>query len=524
MRYNTGNAIRDLLKLIIAFVFTACKHDGTSPLTNTEGIENRVTIDLNDKKQTIRNFGASDAWACQFAGLWPDARKNQIADWLFSKSLDETGKPKGIGLSLWRFNIGAGSATQNNITDEWRRTESFLQNDGNYDWTRQAGQQWFMQAAKERGVKKFLGFTNSPPIQFTKNGKAFSSNGEEANIAPANYLKFANFLVDVTGEFESKGIPFDYLSPFNEPQWDWTGNGQEGSPYKNDEIYAITKILDSLLAKKNSPVKIQIGEAGKLNYLYEKADKATRGDQVNQFFNQQSPLYFGSFSHVDKIISGHSYFTSAPVQTLTDVRNKVANKIAAASLPLEFWQSEYCILGDQEEVPGSGKDTGITPALYVARVIHHDLTVANASAWHWWLAVSAYDYKDGLIYIDKNKTDGKVEDTKLLWALGNYSRFIKPGAVRVGVSAENFNAGNANGTMISSFINPDNELVIVALNYGNTEFSAFVKIKDGEANSFQQYITGPRDDEKLKPLGTITITEKISIPAKSIVTLVGDLN
>ena len=100
---------------------------------------------------------------------------------------------------------------------------------------------------KERGVDQFVGFTNSPPIQLTKNGKAYSSNGEEANISVENYLPFSKFLVDVSKQFEKEGIPFNYLSPFNEPQWDWTGNGQEGTPFKNDEIFAITKVLDSLL-------------------------------------------------------------------------------------------------------------------------------------------------------------------------------------------------------------------------------------------------------------------------------------
>ena len=36
-------------------------------------------------------------------------------------------------------------------------------------------------------------------------------------------------------------------------------------------------------------------------------------------------------------------------------------------------------------------------ALYMARVIHYDLTLAHASSWQWWLAISPYDYKDGLV-------------------------------------------------------------------------------------------------------------------------------
>lgn len=43
--------------------------------------------------------------------------------------------------------------------------------------------------------------------------------------------------------------------------------------------------------------------------------------------------------------------------------------------------SEYCILGDNGgEINGNGRDMGIDPALYLARVIHNDLTIANASA------------------------------------------------------------------------------------------------------------------------------------------------
>ena len=29
-----------------------------------------VTVNVNDRRQTIRNFGASDAWSIQFVGRW----------------------------------------------------------------------------------------------------------------------------------------------------------------------------------------------------------------------------------------------------------------------------------------------------------------------------------------------------------------------------------------------------------------------------------------------------------------------
>ena len=88
--------------------------------------------------------------------------------------MDEQGKPKGIGLSLWRFNLGAGSVEQGDSSqiNYGTRTECFLAPDGSYDWNKQQGQRNFLRLAKERGVNLFLAFLNSPPVYFTQNGLA----------------------------------------------------------------------------------------------------------------------------------------------------------------------------------------------------------------------------------------------------------------------------------------------------------------------------------------------------------------
>lgn len=520
---NFSMRIQNLF-LLIVLVACCCsmnESDDSTPV-NYEAV---ISIDVTDRKQTIRNFGSSDAWACQFLGIWPDEKKNQVADWLFSTEVDAQGKPKGIGLSLWRFNIGAGSAATDNISDEWRRAEGFLQNDKSLDWSKQAGQQWFLHAAKDRGVDLFVGFTNSPPVQLTKNGKAFASDGTQANIGKENYVLFAKFLSNVVKHFESEGIVIDYLSPFNEPQWDWTSNSQEGSPYTNQELFDITKQLDSVITADHVPSKIQIAEAGSMVYLYGNSDKPTRGNQIEDFFLQTSPRYMGGLPSVDRMISAHSYFTTAPSDVMIKVRQDVHQKIQTASVPLEFWQSEYCILGDAEEVPGPGKDTGMVPALYVARLIHHDLTVASASAWHWWTSVSVYDYKDGLIYADKNKTGGNIDDTKLLWALGNYSRFIRPGAVRVGVSSTNANISNPTGLMVSSYIDEaENKVITVIINYADLDTAIKIDFKGDHAEAFQPFITSGKAGDDLLPLEKVDGSGSVTIPKKSIVTLVNDLH
>ena len=71
--------------------------------------EIRYQIETDQPCQTMAYFSASDAWSMQFIGLWPQEKQNQVADWLFSTENNANGQPKGIGLSLWRFNVGAGS-------------------------------------------------------------------------------------------------------------------------------------------------------------------------------------------------------------------------------------------------------------------------------------------------------------------------------------------------------------------------------------------------------------------------------
>jgi hypothetical protein len=256
-----------------------------------------LTIHANKTFQTIHNFAASDAWSCQFVGNWPDAKKNAMADWLFSVDSAANGDPKGIGLSMWRFNLGAGSSQQGDasgIKDEWRRAESFLETDGSYNWDQQAGQQWLLTAAKERGVRNFLAFYNSPPVPFTKNQKAFAVKGQ-CNIDSTNYQVLANYTVKAIEGIQKKtGILFNYISPVNEPQWDWSDGGQEGCPYSNREISGLVRSMAATFKQHRLSTKIIIPEAGHIKYLLGDDDKPGKGNQVLDFMLPSSGCYVGN--------------------------------------------------------------------------------------------------------------------------------------------------------------------------------------------------------------------------------------
>jgi len=193
------------------------------------------TVLLDEERQVIDNFAASDAWSMQKIGGWSPPNRDRVADLLFSQTT-------GIGLSCWRFNIGGGINSK--ITNPWRTAETFEVATRQYDWTRQRNEQWFLQAAKLRGVPQFLAFVNSPPGRLTRNGLTFCDRDRgTTNLKPGAEREYAIYLADILEHFyrtpnDAEQLTFDYVSPVNEPQWDWSGHSQEGNRASNDDINA----------------------------------------------------------------------------------------------------------------------------------------------------------------------------------------------------------------------------------------------------------------------------------------------
>lgn len=512
--------------------------EAEEPIQQPVPLDAYVSIDGSVRYQTIDNFGASDAWSMDPIGKhWTDENKNRVADLLFSRE-------KGIGLSAWRFNIGAGSAEtdQTIIPDPWRRAEAFkMSEDEDYDWSKQKGQQWFLQAAKARGVDTLIAFVNSPPVWMTKNGHAQPDmSAGSTNLKEGYEDEFATYLIDVLAHFRQEGLDFTYISPINEPTWDWNQAHQEGNRYNNDDLKRVILELYRQIKESGLGVQISAQDGVEITSLLD--------DEYYQMFAGGTQYTGGANSlgtgkyreyikdllgdpdlkeAIGNKIASHSYWSdySKPGDDrLGELRELLVANMKKYDADAKYWVTEYCILGDY----GPGRDLGMAPALHVARTIHFDLTEANAAAWQWWTAVSKVDYKDGLIYTDFNEAgdEQNILTSKMMWTLGNYSKFIRPGAERISLSGLDENSRS--GLLGSAYVHTG-EQTVTAVFVNDSEEDKRIRIslegvdKNHSIAMMESYITS--DSHDLARGEDVPMLEDHSfeamIPAKSVVTLTG---
>ncbi|GGH01674.1 xylanase [Mucilaginibacter phyllosphaerae] len=484
--------------------------------------------------QTIHNIGASGCWFSEGIGKnWPDAKREKIAELLFSKQRNTDGSPKGIGLSAWRFNIGGGTAEQGDssgIKDFRKRVECFLKPDGTYDWARQAGYQWFLRKAKAYGVENLIAFANTPPVQFTQNGLGFKTVKDyKANLKPDAYNAYASFLADVVAYFDKQGLHFDYISPVNEPQWDWYNKpgqaSQEGSPWTNAEINRVVTAVDASLQNKKLTTRILTTEAGMLTYLY--GGKSVASKQIQQFFTDSSKYSLNKLKQVPKVIAGHSYFTDYGDSSMVAVRRHLAD--TARKYGVEYWQSEYSMLGDGFREGSKEKRSGMDCALFLAKIINQDLTVGNAAAWQLWNSYepgdAEWDTRYYLIALKPNDkhTDGEFTITKNLWAMGNYSLFVRPGMKRL-LTGRNDGINELKAlqdVMIAAFTGGKDKLVMVLINYTNSSRAFVPQLKNFKpVKNYRTYTTTAATGEDLRPSAVTKLSRPVVLKPRSVTTVV----
>jgi hypothetical protein len=412
-----------------------------------------------------------------------------------------------------------GGIDHTRIRNSWRSGETYEIDQEKYDWTRCPGQRWFLAAAKQRGVRTFIAFCNSPPKRLTVNGLTSvdpNANKLTNNLKPGMEHQYGAYLGDILQHFRdnpdsNERIDFAWVSPINEPQWDWTG-GQEGTRASDDDITRQYKAIYTELTARHLTTRILGPESGSIPDMYQldhsagDKHKADYGDYVDRLAQDGELL-----NAMDHHIGYHSYWSDDPNQIVAD-RQKLRARLDRypQCQPIE---TEYCVMEPR-------RDLGIATALRAMRVLHADLTIVNSTGWSWWLAVSNGNYKDGLIFTDFHRSgdDENVLPSKLLWAYGHYARFIRPGMIRVQLNSTGAQH-SINGVMGSAYLDPETGKTIAV--YINTKDDAVMlqlKTTDAVQSEWTPYITSdkPGDDIRKYP----TVRGDITLPGKSVVTLV----
>ena len=452
-----------------------------------------IIINPEIKYQTFESFGASGAWLAQIVGGWNHIDtesgkevRNRISELLFSKS-------KGIGLNVYRYNIGAGSkhSGKGEYSMPARSTECFEISKGKYDWSRDENAVYMMRQAVKDGADEVILFVNSPPERLTKNGMAHADKGKlfRENISRENYKEFADYCLDITEHFVNDGIPVKYLSPVNEPVWIWNG-GQEGCHYKPHSVRKIFEVFANELSSRPSlaDVKLSGAEAGDLRWFNKTYTR-------NLLKNENVRKYIDA-------VDVHSYCLPVPLPFNIPVLN---NRIGFVKRFRKWMDKNY------PDIPvkmsawchmKGGRDKSINSALVMAKTIYEDISFLNVTSWQHWIAVSEVDYCDGLIYI--NLDDKTFEMTKRYYATGNFSKYIARGSVRIGVECDD------NELLSLAFMN-GKKITLIIINP-----SSYIKNITLPTDKTVKHIVTDKDNDLFEK----DVTNSITINPESVNTLV----
>lgn len=466
-----------------------------------------VTVSSAIEYQTVNGFGASACWWAQLTGDSPYAE--DAAKALYSK--------EGLGLNIYRYNIGGGEKDNpNSRISGSRATESFYYyNDATgqyeYDFTRDAAAQKMLDMCLSYGcIDTVVLFANSPHYSMTASGQATGGLTEAFSNLPAeNYEAYADYFLTITEYFLEKGVPVKYISPINEPQWNWGGGwvGQEGCHYEKDEVIALFKVFAKAIKERNLPVRLMGPESGEIGELTSLLFAEMRADE--------------DISGVLGSLAYHSYWSDNYTKRKIDFGKEVKEKYADINVDM----TEWC------ELPCSHDINDFGGALIMARIISQDLALSNANSWSAWVGVNNYGINengdkisDGLLV--SNEEFSELYTAARYYAMAHFSKYIPAGSVRIAATTdildyavikneqdENFNE-SFKSLNISAYKTPEGKTVCVFVNEGDNR-NVYLNILTGK----MQVITSTAD-AYLQTIYTGNAKPQVKLPANSITTVI----
>lgn len=324
----------------------------------------------------------------------------------------------------------------------------------------------------------------SPPAEWKDNHDV--NNG--GHLLPEHRQDWADRLASFAKNAAAEGVPLIGISPQNEPgyvpepplSWETC----EYTPEALTEF--IRDYLGPTFIKQDLNLSIIAPETGG----WDTFDK-----YVNVLISDPKAMAF------KVIVATHSY--SGTAHLLESVQGSGH----------QVWQTEY---SDQSgHMWKAPVDNGMNSALLIARQIHADLVDGNISAWHHW-TINPLDSttNDGL-------TDGR-NFTKRAWVLGNWSRFVRPGFVRIEATPL-----PRKGVLVSAFNDPKtSRLIIVLVNSRNHDLQQHLSVVNGKSPATYTVWT-TSDELALEQTGSLSVsrdgTLTATLPARSVTTLASEL-
>jgi O-glycosyl hydrolase len=215
------------------------------------------------------------------------------------------------------------------------------------------------------------------------------------------------------------------------------------------------------------------------------------------------------------ILAAHSYPTDAYDTHAADAIRRLARTSGR-----RLWLTEYSSGPDLNLARDDPADTSARALAWAARV-HQDLTELQVNAWFALFPVLEPGHypADALVIVQPDYADptrNRWGFTRRYYALAQYTRFIRPGAVRLETSAR------SSDVEVLAFRDADNETIaLVALNRGAGDVRANVRFENASVGATLAYRTSTT--ESLVCLGPATVTDAsvaLMLPAESITTLV----
>jgi O-glycosyl hydrolase len=317
-----------------------------------------------------------------------------------------------------------------------------------------------MKAAKAYGVRLVMS-PRGPALEWI----ADLGGDNNGYLMPSHYQDYANFLADYVQNSAADGIPIDAISLAVEPDMATTI-----SPIWTQQEFAdLLPIVANTFRSRGITTKIMLPETVPWDFTL--ASQIMADPALAQYVD---------------VLADHGYDQSD--KPLAPISNSMGKPL---------WMTETIL-----------NDASLTPmqnALWLASNIHDAFTVADASMYlYYWM-------NGGDQYLMSNWVPNKR-----FWALGNYSRFVRPGWVMIGETDDG-------GLDLTTFKDPvSGKFAIVAVNSGTSNLTETYNLSGISATSVTPYVTSATDD--LKQYGAIALSGNAfsaTIAAGSVVTYYG---